>query len=135
MLFFVEDRSNSSTTCHPDDKKITLRSDNGEIIDNDATICDELLRELSINFAPHSAITVHVGSAEESDFQVDLSLQALLSVLRALPNCTWSGWYTCCDIQEVCFSLGQPTVKNIPAISAQWKCTRSMEGRQGHRSL
>ena len=44
------------------------------------------MREFSINFAPQSAITVDFGSAEESDFQVDLSLQALFSALRALPN-------------------------------------------------
>ena len=35
----------------PDDKKNTLRSDNIEIIDNNATVCDELLREFSRNFA------------------------------------------------------------------------------------
>ena len=69
-------------------KKNTLKSYNGEIIDNDATICDELLCEFSRNFAPQSAITVDVGSAEENGFKVDLSLQALLSVLRALPNST-----------------------------------------------
>ena len=44
------------------------------------------MREFSRNFAVQSAIIVDVGSAEENDFQVDLSLQALLSVLRALPN-------------------------------------------------
>ena len=49
-----------SSHLKPDDKKITLRSDNTEIIDNDAAICDELLREFSRNFAPQSAITVDV---------------------------------------------------------------------------
>ena len=75
-----------SSHLKPDDKKIDLRSDNGGIIGNNVTICDELLHEFLRNFAPRSAITVDVGSAEKSDFQIDLSLQALLSVLRALPN-------------------------------------------------
>ena len=75
-----------SSHLKPDGKKITLRSENGKIIDNDVTICDELFREFLRNFAPQSAITIDVCSAKESDFQVNLSLQALLSVLRALPN-------------------------------------------------
>ena len=53
---------------------------------SDYDVCEALADEFSRNFSSPSTVTVAIDSTSDSKFQVDISMQSLLQVLRDLPN-------------------------------------------------
>ncbi len=66
--------------------KIALKDISGDYITSDTGICDALATEFAKNFSAPSTASVVIGSTEDSAFQMDLTLDALLSVIRDMPN-------------------------------------------------
>ena len=66
---------------------ITLKDSCAQYVKTDEGICDAFTNEFVKNYnSSPSVISVDVGATENSSFQVDLCMPALLSVIRDLPN-------------------------------------------------
>jgi hypothetical protein len=68
---------------HPSAQQIVL-NDGGKAISDDATVCELLADEFTKNFSRGSIISDHMGSSEDSEFQMSINVNSVYSVLKHL---------------------------------------------------
>ena len=75
-----------SSQCHHRDQQIVLRNTDGHVMSDGGSICNSFAQEFTKNFSPARNISISIDSAENSAFQLSISLRSVLEVLMLLPE-------------------------------------------------